>query len=145
MARRKTASSMPGVYLWEAMWLPVPSSIVSEASIVSCDGMRSKEIGGFADESRATLDDWEFFSRAALLGLRIETMPEVHLWYREDRHQDDLIHSLVSAVRSVRPYIAPGNNLAPAVQQALQKVTMLGLGLKLGANVYNGVAPSEWW
>ncbi len=124
---------------------------VASGAFVNCFGSVNclvrrdafEKIGGFTDESQATLDDWEFFSKAALLGLRIETMPEVHLWYREDRHQDNLIHSLVSAVRSVRPYIATGNNLAPAVQQALQKVTMLGLGLKLGTDVYNGVAPSR--
>jgi len=102
-----------------------------------------EKIGGFTDESQATLDDWELFSKAAIFGLRIETMPEVHLWYREDRNQDNLVHSMVNAVRSVRPYVAPGNDLAPAVQRALQKVTMLGQGLKLGRDVLIGAPLSR--
>ena len=36
-------------------------------------------VGGFSDEAVSTLDDWEFLSKAALTGLRIETMPEVYL------------------------------------------------------------------
>ena len=33
-------------------------------------------VGGFSDEAVSTLDDWELLSKAALAGLRIETMPE---------------------------------------------------------------------
>jgi glycosyltransferase involved in cell wall biosynthesis/GT2 family glycosyltransferase len=65
-------------------------------------------IGGFDDEAVSTLDDWELLSKAALMGLRIETMPEVFLWQREDQDQESMVHSLVNAVRSARPYTAPG-------------------------------------
>ena len=64
------------------------------------------------------------------MGLRIETMPEVFVWYREDQDQDSLVHSLVNAVRSARPYTAPGRKVAPAIEQALAKVMQFGQGLK---------------
>ncbi len=57
-------------------------------------------IGGFSDEAVSTLDEWELFSKAALMDLRIETMPDVFVWYREDQDQESLVHSLVNAVRS---------------------------------------------
>ncbi len=67
-----------------------------------------EKIGGFSDEAVSTLDDWELFSKAALMGLRIETMPEVYVWHREDQDQESMVHSLVNAVRSARPYTMPG-------------------------------------
>jgi O-antigen biosynthesis protein len=87
-------------------------------------------VGGFSGEAVSTLDDWEFLSKAALTGLRIETMPEVFLWYREDQDQESLVHSLVNAVRSVRPYTMPGRKVAPAMMQTLSKVLQFGQGLK---------------
>jgi hypothetical protein len=36
-------------------------------------------IGGFSNEAGTTLDEWELFSKAALMDLRIETMPEVYV------------------------------------------------------------------
>jgi GT2 family glycosyltransferase len=87
-------------------------------------------VGGFSDEAVSTLDDWEFLSKAALNGLRIETMPEVFLWHREDQDTENLVHSLANAVRSVRPYALAGRRLPPAMAQALSKVLQLGQGLK---------------
>jgi glycosyltransferase involved in cell wall biosynthesis/GT2 family glycosyltransferase len=87
-------------------------------------------IGGFSDEAVSSLDDWEFLSKAALLGLRIETMPEVFLWHREDQDRESMVHSMVNAVRSARPYTAPGRKLAHAVEQTLLKVLQFGQGLK---------------
>ncbi len=89
-----------------------------------------EKIGGFSDEASATLDDWELFSKAALAGLRIETMPEVFVWYREDPDQDNMVHSLANAVRSVRWYTAPGHEVAPGVEHALRKVMRFGQGMK---------------
>jgi O-antigen biosynthesis protein len=87
-------------------------------------------LGGFSDEAVTSLDDWEFFSKAALKGLRIETTPEVLLWCREDPDQESLVHSLMNAVRSVRPYTAPDSSPAAKVKQALFKVMQFGQGLK---------------
>jgi glycosyltransferase involved in cell wall biosynthesis/GT2 family glycosyltransferase len=89
-----------------------------------------ESIGGFSDEAASSLDDWEFLSKAALMGLRIETMPEVYLWHREDQDQESLVHSLVNAVRSARPYTTPGRKVAPAMEQTLFRVLQFGQGLK---------------
>ena len=100
-------------------------------------------VGGFSDEAVSSLDDWEFFSKAALLGLRIETMPEVFLWHREDQDRDSLVHSLVNAVRSARPYTIPGRKVAPAVEQALSKVLQFGQGLKFERDANTGTPLSR--
>jgi|HubBroStandDraft_6_1064221.scaffolds.fasta_scaffold41767_3 glycosyltransferase involved in cell wall biosynthesis/GT2 family glycosyltransferase len=100
-------------------------------------------IGGFSDEAVSTLDDWEFLSKAALLDLRIETMPEVFVWYREDQDRDSLVHSLVNAVRSARPYTIPGRKLTPALEHALSKVLRFGQGLKFERDAYTGTPLSR--
>ncbi len=100
-------------------------------------------IGGFSDEAVSTLDDWEFLSKAALLGLRIETTPEVFLWQREDQDQESLVHSLVNAVRSARPYTIPGRKLAPGVERTLSKVLQFGQGLKFERDANTGTPLSR--
>ena len=100
-------------------------------------------IGGFSDEAVSTLDDWELLSKAALLGLRIETMPEVFVWQREDQDQESLVHSLVNAVRSARPYTIPGRKLAPAVERTLSKVLQFGQGLKFERDANTGTPLSR--
>jgi glycosyltransferase involved in cell wall biosynthesis len=100
-------------------------------------------IGGFSDEAVSTLDDWEFLSKAALLDLRIETMPEVFVWYREDQDRDSLVHSLVNAVRSARPYTVPGRKLTPALEHALSKVLRFGQGLKFERDAHTGTPLSR--
>jgi glycosyltransferase involved in cell wall biosynthesis/GT2 family glycosyltransferase len=100
-------------------------------------------IGGFSDEAVSSLDDWEFFSKAALMGLRIETMPEVFLWHREDQDRESMVHSLVNAVRSARPYTMPGRKIAPAVEQAVLKVLQFGQGLKFERDANTGTPLSR--
>ena len=100
-------------------------------------------IGGFSDEAVSTLDDWELLSKAALAGLRIETMPEVFVWYREDQDRDSLVHSLVNAVRSARPYTLPGRKLTPALEHALAKVLRFGQGLKFERDAHTGTPLSR--
>ena len=95
-------------------------------------------LGGFSDEAVTTLDDWEFFSKAALKGLRIETTPEVLLWHREDQDQESLVHSLMNAARSVRPYTELGSEPTDGVRQALFKVMKFGQGLKFEGDVLVG-------
>ena len=72
------------------------------------------------------------------MGLRIETMPEVFVWQREDQDQESLVHSLVNAVRSARPYTIPGRKVAPAVEQTLSKVVQFGQGLKFERDANTG-------
>jgi O-antigen biosynthesis protein len=100
-------------------------------------------IGGFSDEAVSSLDDWEFLSKAALMGLRIETMPEVYIWHREDQDRDSMVHSLVNAVRSARPYTMPGRIVAPAVAQTLSKVLQFGQGLKFERDAHTGTPLSR--
>lgn len=100
-------------------------------------------VGGFSDEAVSTLDDWEFFSKAALLGLRIDTMPEVFIWQREDQDRESLVHSLVNAVRSARPYTMPGRKIAPAMEQTLSRVLQFGQGLKFERDANTGTPLSR--
>jgi len=95
-------------------------------------------VGGFSHEAITSLDDWEFFSKAALLGLHIETMPEVYTWIREDPDQESMVHSLVNAVRSIQPYTAPDRKVAASVEPILAKVMRFGQGLKLERDVTIG-------
>jgi O-antigen biosynthesis protein len=95
-------------------------------------------LGGFSAEAVTTLDDWEFFSRAALQGFLIETTPEVLLWYREDPDQESLVHSLINAVRSVRPYTALDGSPPDEVRHALFKVVQFGQGLKFDRDALLG-------
>jgi glycosyltransferase involved in cell wall biosynthesis/GT2 family glycosyltransferase len=100
-------------------------------------------VGGFSDEAVSTLDDWELLSKAALAGLRIETMPEVFLWHREDQDRESMVHSLVNAVRSARPYTIPGRQVAPAVERTLSKVVQFGQGLKFERDANTGTPLSR--
>lgn len=102
-----------------------------------------EKIGGFSDEAVSTLDDWEIFSKAALMGLRIETMPEVYVWHREDQDQESMVHSLVNAVRSARPYTMPRRKVAPAIEQTLSKVVQFGQGLKFERDANTGTPLSR--
>jgi O-antigen biosynthesis protein len=100
-------------------------------------------VGGFSDEAVTTLDDWEFFSKAALKGLRIETTPEVLLWHREDQDKENLVHSLENAVRSVRPYIEADYEPVLSVKHALLKVMKFGQGLKFERDAVLGTPLSR--
>jgi glycosyltransferase involved in cell wall biosynthesis/GT2 family glycosyltransferase len=100
-------------------------------------------LGGFSDEAVSTLDDWELFSKAVLAGLRIETMPEVFVWYREDPDQESLVHSLVNAARSVRCYTTPGHKVVPAGELGLRRVVQLAQGLKFAQNAHTGTPLSR--
>ena len=98
---------------------------VATGAFINCFGSSNalirrdafEAIGGFSAEAVSTLDDWELLSKAALAGQRIETMPEVFVWYREDPDKENLVHSLANAVRSVRWYTAPGHKVAPLWSQ----------------------------
>ena len=102
-----------------------------------------EKIGGFSDEAVSTLDDWELFAKAGVAGLRIETMPEVFVWCREDPDQDNMVHSLANAVRSVRWYTAPGHPKAPGVEHALRKVAQFGQGMKFERDAHIGTPLSR--
>jgi GT2 family glycosyltransferase len=124
---------------------------VATGAFVNCFGSTNalvrrdafETVGGFSDEAVSSLDDWEFFSKAALMGLRIDTMPEVFLWHREDQDRESLVHSLANAVRSARPYTIPGRKVAPAVEQTLSRVLQFGQGLKFERDANTGTPLSR--
>jgi GT2 family glycosyltransferase len=101
------------------------------------------KVGGFSDEAVSTIDDWEFLAKAALMGLSIETMPEVFVWQREDQDRENLVHSLANAVRSTRPYIMSGRKLGPAAEQKVARVMQFGQGLKFEADARAGTPLSR--
>jgi O-antigen biosynthesis protein len=104
------------------------NSFGSTNSLVRRDAFEA--IGGFSDEAVSTIDDWELLAKASLLGLRIDTMPEAFVWEREDQDRENLVHSLVNAVRSTRPYIAAAARVGPNMDKALSRVMQFGQGLK---------------
>lgn len=124
---------------------------VATGAFVNCFGSSNalvrrdafETIGGFSEEAASTLDDWELFAKAGLAGLRIETMPEVFVWYREDPDEENLVHSLINAVRSVRCYTAPGRKVAPAAELALRRVMQFGEGLKFERDAHTGTPLSR--
>jgi GT2 family glycosyltransferase len=66
-----------------------------------------QELGGFTEDYGSAHEDWEFFARAAIAGLRIETIPEGLYWYRiQERSmvRGDTSHSL-NRLRSLSPYV----------------------------------------
>jgi O-antigen biosynthesis protein len=100
-------------------------------------------VGGFSDEAVSSLDDWEFFAKAALLGFQIETIPEVFVWHREDLEQESLVHSLANAIRSVRQYTAPGRKVEANIEQAVSRALLLGHGMKFEQDALGGIPLSR--
>jgi glycosyltransferase involved in cell wall biosynthesis/GT2 family glycosyltransferase len=95
-------------------------------------------VGGFSDEAISTLDDWEFFVRAAFLGFQIETIPDVFVWYRLDLDQESLVHSIANSMRSVRPYTEPGRKVDAKIEQAISRSLLLGHGMKFDQDALVG-------
>jgi GT2 family glycosyltransferase len=100
-------------------------------------------VGGFSAEAVSTLDDWEFFVKAAFLGFQIETIPEVFVWYREDADAESLVHSLANAIRSVRPYTAPGRKVEAEIEYAISRALLLGHGMKFDQDALGGTPLSR--
>jgi glycosyltransferase involved in cell wall biosynthesis len=97
-------------------------------------------VGLFSQGSATTLDDWEIFSKAALAGLTIETIPEPLLWYREDEEAEARVHAYANAVRSIQPYTDAAAGTAPVQQQVLGKALLLAQGLKFERDIILGTS-----
>jgi O-antigen biosynthesis protein len=95
-------------------------------------------VGGFSDEAISTLDDWEFFVKAAFLGFQIETIPDVFIWYRLDLDQESLVHSIANSIRSVQPYTDPGRKVDAKIEQAISRSLLLGHGMKFDQDALVG-------
>ncbi|MBV8356370.1 MAG: glycosyltransferase [Deltaproteobacteria bacterium] len=124
---------------------------VATGAFVNCFGSANalirrdafNKVGGFSDEAVSTIDDWEFLAKAALMGLSIETMPEVFVWQREDQERENLVNSLANAVRSTRPYIMSGRKQGLDIEQNMARVMQLGQGLKFEADARAGTPLSR--
>jgi hypothetical protein len=46
-------------------------------------------------------------------------MRESFLWYREERDQESLVHSIMNGFRSAKPYTVPGRTFAPHVSRVI--------------------------
>ncbi|HEX5688579.1 MAG TPA: glycosyltransferase, partial [Roseiflexaceae bacterium] len=67
-------------------------------------------VGGFTEDYGITHEDWEFFCRAALEGLRIVCVPEPLFWYRVDtqgmfRGEQTQLHKNANLRRHIRPFL----------------------------------------
>jgi glycosyltransferase involved in cell wall biosynthesis/GT2 family glycosyltransferase len=124
---------------------------IATGSYVNCFGSTNAlvrrdvfdAVDGFSDGAVSTLDDWEFFTKAALLSFQIETIPEVFVWYREDLEQESLVHSIANAVRSLRPYTVPDLKVEPKISQAISRALLLGHGMKLEHDALLGLPLSR--
>lgn len=66
-----------------------------------------ERIGGFTEDAGLGLEDWEFFARAVLRGLRLEVLPEALVRYRQ--MSTGITHTTpktASHLRALRPYLA---------------------------------------
>ncbi|MDJ0689952.1 MAG: glycosyltransferase [Xenococcaceae cyanobacterium MO_188.B32] len=121
----------------------------------------SKEVldrlGGFTEDYGLGHEDWELFSRASLMGVKMVCVPEPLFWYRVDssgmlRSQ---LHKSADLKRSIRPFIehlpyhqaklvllAQGlvNKLPVTVEPATQRATPKSLGNKQKTLPYGRVA-----
>ena len=119
---------------------------VATGAFVNCFGSTNALVrrdafdaaGGFSDEAISTLDDWEFFVKAAFLGFQIETIPDVFVWYRLDLDRESLVHSIANSIRSVRPYTDPGRKVDAKIEQAISRSLLLGHGMKFDQDALVG-------
>ncbi len=64
-------------------------------------------LGGFSEEREVAFQDWEFFAKAVLAGLRLEMVPEPLFWYRKSAEGMYSTSShLASWLAVIRPYAA---------------------------------------
>ncbi|MGK7950229.1 MAG: glycosyltransferase [Xenococcaceae cyanobacterium] len=114
-------------------------------------------LGGFTEDYGLGHEDWELFSRASLMGVKMVCVPEPLFWYRVDssgmlRSQ---LHKSADLKRSIRPFIehlpyhqaklvllAQGlvNKLPVTVEPATQKAIPKSLGNQQKTLPYGRVA-----
>ncbi len=127
---------------------PFLGNDVATGAFINCFGSTNAllrravldRVGGFTPGSSTTLDDWEFFSKAALAGSIIETIPEPLIWYREEEDPEVQVHSFANAIRSISPYIDSGRQPTPAITQCIGKSLLLAQGLKFERDILMGTS-----
>jgi GT2 family glycosyltransferase len=75
-------------------------------------------LGGFDERSRAGLEDWQLFARAALSGATLATVPEALFHYRvSDAGMRLTTRGAASAMVAIAPYL---EQLPPALRPLLE-------------------------
>jgi glycosyltransferase involved in cell wall biosynthesis/GT2 family glycosyltransferase len=67
-------------------------------------------LGGFTEDVGVGCEDWEFFARAVLSGVRLEVVPEALVRYRQS--PTGMLHTTskpANHLRAIRPYLAHGS------------------------------------
>ena len=65
-----------------------------------------QRVGGFAGAERGVCEDWEFLTRAALSGVRLEVIPRALAWYRvENPSKPDGVNANGDGTRRLKPYL----------------------------------------
>jgi GT2 family glycosyltransferase len=67
-------------------------------------------LGGFTEDYGITHEDWEFFCRASLDGIKLACVPEPLFWYRVDqngmfRGENTQLHKNANLRRHIRPFL----------------------------------------
>lgn len=68
-----------------------------------------EELGGFTEDYGITHEDWEFFCKASLSGMKMVCVPEPLFWYRMDadgmfRGERTQLHKSANLRRHIRPF-----------------------------------------
>lgn len=75
-------------------------------------------MGGFTEDYGIGYEDWEFFARAVLRGLRLEVVPEALLWYRVKK--ESMVRSTSRYANDMRKNRAYLEVVPPALHDLLQ-------------------------
>ena len=114
-------------------------------------------LGGFTEDYGLGHEDWELFSRASLMGVKMVCVPEPLFWYRVDSQGmlRSQLHKSADLMRNIRPFIehlpyhqaklvllAQGlvNKLPVTVESATQRALPKNLGNKQKTLPYGRVA-----
>mmetsp|Transcript_6698 Transcript_6698/g.10443 ORF Transcript_6698/g.10443 Transcript_6698/m.10443 type:complete len:302 (-) Transcript_6698:656-1561(-) len=88
-----------------------------------------EKIGGFTEDYGLGHEDWEFYSKASLMGVRLDLIPDALYWYRASQgsmQQSALVNPALryaNLMRNVRPYL-------DTVPQELRSLVLYTQGLK---------------
>ena len=88
-------------------------------------------IGGFTEDVGVGCEDWEFFARAVLAGLRLEVVPEPLVRYRQS--PTGMLHTTAAQInhlRALRPYEAV---MPEQLRGLLQVAARTGRGMSPGS------------
>jgi GT2 family glycosyltransferase len=85
-------------------------------------------VGGFTEDFGVGCEDWEFFARAALRGVRVEVVPEPLVRYRQSPHgMLSTTSQHANRMRALRPYLGLlPSHLRPLVHLARQDGSAAG-------------------